>query len=92
MTKELGTNLSNTQRSQIVWAILNRTRYDNDAPEKVGIQRLVGKNIYTAAFPLHDGDYEKQDDKPDKKNERRVSLDIEFKRVILLKKNDGKLK
>ena len=59
--------------TKIVWAILNRTRYDNDAPEKVGIQRLVGKNIYTAAFPLHDGDYEKQDDKPDIKNERRVS-------------------
>ena len=85
MTKEHGTNLTNTQRSQIVWAILNRTRYDNDAPEKVGIQRLVGKNIYTAAFPLHDGDYEKQDDKPDIKNERRVSyLDIEFKRVTYL--------
>ena len=78
MTKEHGKNLSNTQRSQIVWAILNRTRYDNDAPERIGIQRLVAKNIYKAAFPLHDGDYEKQIDKPEIKNERRVSKNLQF--------------
>ena len=66
--------LTYTQRSLIVWAILNRTRYQDECPEKVGIQRLIAKNVYKSAFPLHDGDYDYHDDEENsvKMNERRL--------------------
>ena len=57
MIKEHSDSLTSIQRSLIVWAILNRTRYEDKSPEKVGIQRLVTKNVYKSAYPLHDGDY-----------------------------------
>jgi hypothetical protein len=66
--------LTNVQRSQIVWQILGRTRFDDESPDKVGIQRLVAKHVYKAAFPLHDGDYDyhNKDENSKKMNERRV--------------------
>ena len=59
--KEHSDSLTSIQRSLIVWAILNRTRYEDKSPEKVGIQRLVNKNVYKSAYPLHDGDYDYHD-------------------------------
>ena len=58
----------------IVWAILNRTRYEDESPEKVGIQRLVTKSVYKSAYPLHDGDYDYHDSEENsiKMNERRL--------------------
>ena len=53
--KEHSDSLTSIQRSLIVWAILNRTRYEDKSPEKVGIQRLVTKNVYKSAYPLHGG-------------------------------------
>ena len=66
--------LTYTQRSLIVWAILNRTRYQEESPEKVGIQRLIAKNVYKSAYPLHDGDYDYFDAEENsvKMNERRL--------------------
>ncbi|XP_045615890.1 anoctamin-4 isoform X2 [Procambarus clarkii] len=51
-----------SQRSEIVWEILLRVRY-NDSEQGVGISRLLSRNTYVAAFPLHDGRYDK--DNPD---------------------------
>ena len=75
--KEHCPDLTFVQRSQIVWAILNRTRYENDSAEKVGIQRLIAKNVYKAAYPLHDGEYDYHDKNFNSAhlNERRVSTD-----------------
>ncbi|OQV17299.1 Anoctamin-4 [Hypsibius exemplaris] len=46
---------SPAQRSQIVWECLSRIKYHETNPTKFGIQRLLGNDTYTAAFPLHDG-------------------------------------
>ena len=72
--KEHSDSLTSIQRSLIVWAILNRTRYEDKSPEKVGIQRLVNKNVYKSAYPLHDGDYDYHDSEENsiKMNERRL--------------------
>ena len=72
--KEHNDSLTSIQRSLIVWAILNRTRYEDKSPEKVGIQRLVNKNVYKSAYPLHDGDYDYHDSEENsiKMNERRL--------------------
>ncbi|XP_068222523.1 anoctamin-5-like isoform X2 [Palaemon carinicauda] len=51
-----------SQRSQIVWEILLRVRY-TDAELGIGISRLLSNETYAAAFPLHDGRYDK--DNPD---------------------------
>ncbi|XP_075217812.1 anoctamin-4-like [Lycorma delicatula] len=60
--KERESNYTSAQRSQIVWQILLRTKYDNDT--KVGIRRLLNSGTYICAFPLHEGNYNK-----DNKNE-----------------------
>ncbi|KAK4289630.1 hypothetical protein Pmani_037410, partial [Petrolisthes manimaculis] len=49
---------SPSQRSLIVWEILLRVRY-NDNELGVGISRLLANDIYVAAFPLHDGRYDR---------------------------------
>jgi len=46
---------SSAQRSQIVWQILLRTPFIKDRDDKVGINRLLNKNVYEAAYPLHEG-------------------------------------
>ncbi|XP_071550215.1 anoctamin-5 isoform X3 [Panulirus ornatus] len=51
-----------SQRSQIVWEILLRVHY-SDAELGVGISRLLSSETYVAAYPLHDGRYDK--DGPD---------------------------
>ena len=45
IVKSHSEDLNSNQRSQVVWAILNRTRYKNESPEKVGIQRLIAKQV-----------------------------------------------
>jgi hypothetical protein len=61
-----------------VYQILRRARYakldeeDPDSNMKFGIRRLIGKGTYDAAYPLHDGPYDR--DAPNgAKCERRVS-------------------
>lgn len=55
VVKDRETFFSSAQRSQIVWQILMRTRYDDDDSDKVGIARLLSNSVYKAAYPLHDG-------------------------------------
>ena len=45
IVKSHSNEFNNNQRSQVVWSILNRTRYKNECPEKVGIQRLIAKQV-----------------------------------------------
>ena len=46
IVKSHSNEFNNNQRSQVVWSILNRTRYKNECPEKVGIQRLIAKQVW----------------------------------------------
>ncbi|XP_076035437.1 anoctamin-5-like [Oratosquilla oratoria] len=56
--KDRETFFNPSQRSQIVWEILLRVRYSEDELG-VGISRLLANESYVAAFPLHDGRYDK---------------------------------
>ena len=45
---------TSTERSRIVNEILARTTYGDRRKGEVGIERLLGEGIYTAAYPLHE--------------------------------------
>ncbi|XP_030633854.1 anoctamin-7 [Chanos chanos] len=47
-----------TQRHQILYEILSRTQYGVLKRGEVGVARLVSENVFTAAYPLHEGPYE----------------------------------
>ena len=64
------------QRSQIVWQILLRTPYDSNRPDKVGIVRLMNKQVYRACFPLHEGKHD-VDGPQGEKSDRRVSASLQ---------------
>ena len=49
-----------TQRGRIVWEILATTTYGKRKRAEVGVERLLEEGVYKAAYPLHDGPYEKQ--------------------------------
>ena len=70
--KEREEMFTGAQRSHIVWQILLRTPYDTTRPEKVGIVRLMNKNVYEACFPLHEGRHDR-DGPQGEKSDRRVS-------------------
>ncbi|RVE65346.1 hypothetical protein OJAV_G00134760 [Oryzias javanicus] len=44
-----------TQRHQVVYEILARTPYGSVRKGEVGIDRLVNEEVFTAAYPLHEG-------------------------------------
>ncbi|XP_053164979.1 anoctamin-7 [Hemicordylus capensis] len=52
------TFFSSTQRHRILYEILATTAYGNSKEGEVGIDRLLNEEVFTAAFPLHDGTYE----------------------------------
>uniref|UniRef100_A0A6J0T5P3 Anoctamin n=1 Tax=Pogona vitticeps TaxID=103695 RepID=A0A6J0T5P3_9SAUR len=51
------TFFDNATRSRIVHEILKRT-YSTKAKNSMGINTLIANNTYDAAYPLHDGEYE----------------------------------
>nr|CAD7458927.1 unnamed protein product [Timema tahoe] len=51
---------TSAQRSQIVWQIMMRAKYDDS--DKVGIRRLLNNQTFLAAFPLHEGRYDQPTD------------------------------
>lgn len=62
-----------TQRGRIVWEILATTTYGKRKHAEVGIERLLEEGVYKAAYPLHDGPYEKQKQThPEDLNERQI--------------------
>ncbi|XP_054598355.1 anoctamin-7 [Nothobranchius furzeri] len=46
-----------TQRHQVLYEILARTPYGSVKKGEVGIDRLVSEQVFTAAYPLHEGDF-----------------------------------
>ncbi|XP_008307804.1 anoctamin-7 [Cynoglossus semilaevis] len=46
-----------TQRHQVLYEILARTPYGSVKKGQVGVDRLLSEHIFTAAYPLHEGDY-----------------------------------
>lgn len=47
-----------TQRHQVLYEILSRTSYGSVRTGQVGIDRLINDQVFTAAFPLHQGSHE----------------------------------
>ncbi|XP_034024589.1 anoctamin-7 [Thalassophryne amazonica] len=46
-----------TQRHQVLYEILARTPYGCVNKGEVGIDRMLSEGVFTAAYPLHEGDY-----------------------------------
>ncbi|XP_061576012.1 anoctamin-7 isoform X1 [Cololabis saira] len=46
-----------TQRHQVLYEILARTPYGSVPKGEVGIDRLVSEQVFTAAYPLHEGGF-----------------------------------
>ncbi|NWQ59724.1 ANO2 protein, partial [Neopipo cinnamomea] len=65
--KDRDTFFDNATRSRIVREILKRT--STKARNSMGISTLIANNVYDAAYPLHDGEYEGQNDDM---NERKL--------------------
>ncbi|NWV34115.1 ANO2 protein, partial [Grantiella picta] len=65
--KDKDTFFDNATRSRIVREILKRT--STKARNSMGIGTLLANNVYDAAYPLHDGEYEGQNDDM---NERKL--------------------
>uniref|UniRef100_A0A4W3IMM7 Anoctamin n=1 Tax=Callorhinchus milii TaxID=7868 RepID=A0A4W3IMM7_CALMI len=47
-----------TQRHQILYEILERTPYGQLKNDEIGINKLLNENVFSAAFPLHNGPFE----------------------------------
>ncbi|XP_028320318.1 anoctamin-7-like isoform X2 [Gouania willdenowi] len=47
-----------TQRHRVLYEILAKTPYGSVTKGEVGIDRLVNEKVFTAAYPLHEGDVE----------------------------------
>lgn len=56
LLNDVETFFSPTQRMEIVWEILQRSRNDPNDEKRRGVESLLGLGVYHAAFPLHDGD------------------------------------
>ncbi|XP_061861304.1 anoctamin-7 [Colius striatus] len=52
---EHDTFFSATQRHQILYEILSTTQYGPSREREVGLDRLLSQNVFSAAFPLHEG-------------------------------------
>ncbi|NWV54299.1 ANO2 protein, partial [Daphoenositta chrysoptera] len=65
--KDKDTFFDSATRSRIVREILKRT--STKARNSMGIGTLIANNVYDAAYPLHDGEYEGQNDDM---NERKL--------------------
>ncbi|XP_076002640.1 anoctamin-7 [Genypterus blacodes] len=48
-----------TQRHQVLYEILARTPYGSVRKGEVGIDRLLNEGAFSAAYPLHEGDFER---------------------------------
>ncbi|CAL8354118.1 unnamed protein product [Lota lota] len=47
-----------TQRHQLLYEILARTPYGDVTRGEVGVDRLLSEEVFSAAYPLHEGSYE----------------------------------
>uniref|UniRef100_T1ISC6 Anoctamin n=1 Tax=Strigamia maritima TaxID=126957 RepID=T1ISC6_STRMM len=63
-----------TQRHQVVCEILQTATYGKKKRAEFGIDRLISRGVYTAAYPLHEGAYEKPEApfRPEQLNMRQI--------------------
>ncbi|XP_048241340.1 anoctamin-7-like isoform X3 [Haliotis rufescens] len=68
------TFFSSTQRSQMVWEILSTATYGKKKKAEIGVERMIEEDTFVAAFPLHDGPWEKPKHyvAPEELNQRQV--------------------
>ncbi|XP_062988335.1 anoctamin-7 [Elgaria multicarinata webbii] len=68
------TFFSSTQRHRILYEILATTSYGDPKAGHVGIERLLNEDVFTAAFPLHDGPYKMPSEEmaPPPLNQRQI--------------------
>ncbi|CAG7831124.1 unnamed protein product [Allacma fusca] len=59
--KDRETFFTTAQRSQIVWQILTRIRFEENARDKCGIRRLLNDATFVSTFPLHEGPHDEED-------------------------------
>ncbi|XP_077205145.1 anoctamin-7 [Paroedura picta] len=65
---------SSTQRHRILYEILATTTYGDPKEGYVGVERLLNEEVFTAAFPLHDGPFKMPSEKlpPNEMNQRQI--------------------
>ncbi|XP_068810871.1 anoctamin-7 isoform X9 [Struthio camelus] len=68
------TFFSTTQRQQILYEILATTQYGHSKEREVGVDWLLSENVFTAAFPLHDGPFKvpPEEPAPSSLNQRQI--------------------
>uniref|UniRef100_A0A8B9P8S5 Anoctamin n=1 Tax=Apteryx owenii TaxID=8824 RepID=A0A8B9P8S5_APTOW len=68
------TFFSTTQRQQILYEILATTQYGCSKEREVGVDWLLSENVFTAAFPLHDGPFKvpPEEPAPSSLNQRQI--------------------
>ncbi|PAA91474.1 hypothetical protein BOX15_Mlig021551g3 [Macrostomum lignano] len=67
------TYFSSTQRHQVAYEILATQVYGKRKRAEVGIDRLLEEEVYSGAFPLHEGPYElPKDYQPEDLNARQI--------------------
>ncbi|XP_058511855.1 anoctamin-2 isoform X2 [Ochotona princeps] len=91
--QEKDTFFDNATRSRIVHEILKRTTCSR-ANNTMGINSLIANNIYEAAYPLHDGEYDSPgDDMNDRKllyqEWARYGVFYKFQPIDLIRKYFG---
>uniref|UniRef100_A0A8C8VLZ7 Anoctamin n=1 Tax=Pelusios castaneus TaxID=367368 RepID=A0A8C8VLZ7_9SAUR len=57
-SNDKNTFFSSTQRHRILYEILATTPYGHLKEGQIGVDRLLSEDVFTAAFPLHDGPFE----------------------------------
>ncbi|NXA52392.1 ANO7 protein, partial [Nothocercus julius] len=68
------TFFSTTQRHQILYEILATTQYGRSKEREVGVDWLLSENVFSAAFPLHDGPFKlpSEESAPSNLNQRQI--------------------
>ncbi|NXA41326.1 ANO7 protein, partial [Eudromia elegans] len=68
------TFFSATQRHQILYEILATTQYGRSKEREVGVDWLLSENVFSAAFPLHDGPFKlpSEEAAPGSLNQRQI--------------------
>ncbi|XP_059479818.1 anoctamin-4-like [Neocloeon triangulifer] len=72
VVKDRELDYTSAQRSQVAWQIMMRCRYDDHDKEKVGIRRLLNNQTFLAAYPLHEGRYDKDPPEGVDRLDRRI--------------------
>ncbi|GLV44036.1 uncharacterized protein CBL_12668 [Carabus blaptoides fortunei] len=71
VSKQSPKTFTTCERSSIVNSIMQHTKY-GEYPFEVGLDQLIHKAVFSAAFPLHDGPYEWSDNEDEPLNDRQL--------------------